>query len=109
MAPFSFVGSICPLTCDPGARTQGKARYLGAMSVAAETLAEHSDTTYYSPFDIAQLYLCAGKNDQAFEWLEKSFDARDPNMPYVGALPLFDSLRDEPRFQDLLRRMNLPQ
>ncbi len=29
-------------------------------------------------------------------------------LPYLNALPLFDGLRDDPRYQDLLRRMNLP-
>jgi hypothetical protein len=53
--------------------------------------------------------LRAGEKELALEWLEKGFEMRDPNMPYISVPPAFDSLRDDPRFQDLLRRMNLPQ
>ena len=42
------------------------------------------------------------------DWLERGFEARDTNLPYVGISPLSDPLRSDPRFQDLLRRMNLP-
>ena len=45
---------------------------------------------------------------KALEWLERGFEIRDPNMPYLG-LPIYDPLRSDPRFQDLLRRMNLPE
>jgi hypothetical protein len=42
------------------------------------------------------------------DWLEKAFEFHDPNLPYVGFEPIWDPLRSDPRFQDLLRRMNLP-
>jgi hypothetical protein len=51
----------------------------------------------------------AGARQQALEWLEKGIEARDPNMPYIGLPDYFDSLHSEPRYQNLLRRMNLPQ
>jgi tetratricopeptide (TPR) repeat protein len=91
---------------DAIARGYEEAGYKGAMNLAAETLA--ADTTYVSPFDIASLYASAGKNDRAFEWLERAFEARDPNTPFLG-YPVFDSLRNDPRFKDLLRRLNLPE
>ena len=80
--------------------------YPGAMTRAADTLAVRSN--YNKPMKIAALYASAGKEDQSLDWLEKAFEARDPNIPYISVLPRFDSLRDDPRFQDLLRRMNLP-
>jgi len=65
-------------------------------------------TTYVHPNDVASLYAIAGEKVQALEWLEKGFEERDPNMPYLDLYPEFETLRSEPRFQDLLRRMNLP-
>jgi hypothetical protein len=56
---------------------------------------------------ISNKYLFAGDREHALEWLEKAYQERDPNMPYLG-MPTFDSLRSDPRFLDLLRRMNLP-
>ena len=46
---------------------------------------------------------------KSLEWLEKAFEARDPNVPYLSVIPVFDSLRDDAPFQGLLRRMNLPE
>lgn len=50
----------------------------------------------------------AGKEYQALDWLERGLEARVPNMRYIGVLPGYAGLHDDPRFQDLLRRMNLP-
>jgi len=49
-----------------------------------------------------------GCNDEALDWLEKAFEARDPNVPYLSVDPIFDDLRAKPRFQDLIRRLKLP-
>ena len=51
----------------------------------------------------------AGEEAQALAWLEKGLEVRDPNMPFVRLYPSFETLRNTPRFQDLLRRMNLPR
>ena len=53
------------------------------------------------------MYVFAEDKDKAMEWLEKAYEMRDPMMPYVGN-PYLDLLDDDPRYQDLLRRMNLP-
>jgi hypothetical protein len=47
-------------------------------------------------------------NGQALKWLEKGFECRDQELPYIGCYPCFDGLRPDPRFHDLLRRMKLP-
>jgi tetratricopeptide (TPR) repeat protein len=62
----------------------------------------------YDAFFTAQQYLYAGDYDRTIDWLERSYELRIPNMPYLGQ-PHWDPLRSDPRFQDLLRRMNLPQ
>ena len=64
---------------------------------------------HFPPVDIAQLYLMAGENSRALDWLELGFEEHAAGMPYLSADPLYDPLRDDPRFQVLLRRMNLPQ
>jgi TolB-like protein/Tfp pilus assembly protein PilF len=82
--------------------------YSGALTAVAEMMIERSKTTFVTPWQIATLYTRAGKNDEALGWLEKAFDAHDPNMPYISVDPIFDDLRDSPRFQNFLRKMNLP-
>ena len=48
-----------------------------------------------------------GEREQAFASLEKAYAAHDPNLQYLGVEPAFDSLRSDPRFQDLVRRVGL--
>jgi TolB-like protein/Flp pilus assembly protein TadD len=58
---------------------------------------------------IAPVYAGLGDKDKAFEWLEKDFQARDGKLPEIRWQLQFESLRDDPRFKDLLKRMNLPE
>ncbi len=60
-------------------------------------------------WDAATNYAMAGDRARSLDWLEKAYAEQDPNMPYIGCFPIFDPLRAEPRFQALLRKMNLPQ
>ena len=90
---------------DALARGYAEAGYQGAMNRAADALAARSDKA----FPTATVYIFAGNNDRALDWLEKAFEEHDPNLPYLGCTPLFDSLRDDPRFKDILRRMNFPE
>jgi tetratricopeptide (TPR) repeat protein len=52
-------------------------------------------------------YAIAGEKDRAIELLENALDEGYPGVVYANAWPEFDPLRDDPRFHDLLRRMNL--
>jgi serine/threonine-protein kinase len=92
------------------ALTQGYAQsgYKGAMKRAADLLAERARKTYVLSNDVAALYALAGENAEALDWLEKSFEERSPHMPYLGAYIEFEPLHSDPRFQELLRKMNLP-
>ena len=72
-------------------------------------MVERSRTTHVTPWQIGTLYTRAGDTEQAIEFLEKAFETRERNMPYLSVDPIFDYMRDDPRFQDLLRRMNLPR
>lgn len=82
--------------------------YQGALHRVAETLVARSRTSYVTPWQIATLYTRAGKTKEALEWLEKAYDTHDPNMPYLSVDPIFNDVRNEPAFKDLLRRMKLP-
>ena len=81
--------------------------YRGAMTSAAETRAAFSKQAYVSPYSIGMMYALAGDKEKTIEWLEMGYEMKDPMMPYVSIFT-FDLLDDDPRYQDLLRRMNLP-
>jgi hypothetical protein len=51
----------------------------------------------------------AVNNQEALDWLERGFDERDSNLANVGLRMINLTLRNEPRYQDLLRRMNFPE
>jgi TolB-like protein/Tfp pilus assembly protein PilF/predicted Ser/Thr protein kinase len=89
------------------ARGYKEGGYYRALQRVAEMLVSRSRKAYVTPWQIGTLYTRAGKNDEALEWLEKAYQAHDQNMPYLSVDPIFDILRDDPRYQDLLRRMNL--
>jgi len=58
---------------------------------------------------IAILYGSLGELDEAFAWLEKAYEERDPELTYIKVpARRFEPLRHDPRYQDMLRRMGLP-
>jgi len=84
-----------------------KAGYVGALSFEADALAAQSKTNFVMPSDIAVTYALIGNKELAIKWLETAYEVHDPGLPYL-LLPVFDSLRDNPRFQEIARKMNLP-
>ncbi len=93
---------------DALARGSKENGYRGGLQRVAEALVERSRTSYVPAWQIGTLYTRAGMKDQALDWLEKALEARDPNIPYLAVDPIFDPMRSDPRFQQLLRRLNLP-
>jgi serine/threonine-protein kinase len=57
---------------------------------------------------IAYVYVALGDRDQAFAWLEKAYDEHSDTLVFLRVEPRYDSLRSDPRFADLLRRVGLP-
>jgi len=57
---------------------------------------------------IAIIYIGLNEKDKAFEWLEKTYDQREGWLTELKIEPMYDRLRSDPRFQDLLKRMNFP-
>ena len=62
---------------------------------------------YVSPFYLALLYIGLGDHEQAIAWLDRGFDDRSNNMIFLNVVPQFDSLRTDPRLQDLRHRIGL--
>jgi len=56
---------------------------------------------------LASVYAGLGNNDQAFAWLEKDFEQRSGQLPWITWLFSFEGLRSDPRYADLVRRMGL--
>ena len=59
--------------------------------------------------DVAVVYAGLGLNDKVFEWLEKDFQNRGTSLTELRLEAPFVPLRSDPRFKDLLKRMNLPE
>ena len=74
-----------------------------------ELTLERAKQEYILPTVIAQIYTRLSDTQRAFEWLEKAYADRDSDLGYLRVEPIYDPLRSDPRFQDLLRRMNLPE
>jgi len=70
-------------------------------------LLERSKHSYVAPYYIALVYTELGEKDQAFDWLEKAYEEREPYFNLFKVEPVFDSLRSDPRFLGLLKRIGL--
>ncbi len=77
-----------------------------AQKIIAE-LQELAKNRYVSSFQIAAIYAGLGNKDQAFAWLEKSFEERSDGLVNLNAEQRFDNLRSDPRLTDLARRVGL--
>jgi len=69
---------------------------------------ELSEKEFVPPTNIANVYMGMGEKEKAFEWLEKTYDQREAGLKDLNVNPIYDSLRSDPRFQDLIERMNFP-
>lgn len=78
-----------------------------ARSVVAQ-LENHVKRDGLGRYEIALVYAGLGDKDQAFTWLEESFKARNEGLTNLKIDPCLDSLRSDPRFENLVRRVGLP-
>ena len=83
----------------------------GRLNEARQALAElEADHAPWDTWFIALIYVTLGEKDQAFRWLEVAYGPPNhPYLPWIRCYPEFKPLRDDPRFGDLLRRMNLSE
>ena len=98
-----------------GASPEDVAGFLDAAASGAESAlrwqlhyeTERAKQEYVPENTFAWIYAGLGETDQAFEWLERAYQARVADLPYIKNHSRWDPIRDDPSFQDLLRRMNL--
>ena len=60
-------------------------------------------------FFLAELYSYLGDRDHAFAWLRKAYEERDSAIPGLKVDAFWDNIRSDARFQDLVRRVGLPE
>ena len=89
-------------------RTGGAKGYFQAMASLVQARAGTDAVNRAPYFSIGYLYARAGDTDRAFEYFEKSLEHREPDILRLRD-PNLNPLRSDPRFQDLLRRIDLPE
>jgi TolB-like protein/DNA-binding winged helix-turn-helix (wHTH) protein/Tfp pilus assembly protein PilF len=87
----------------------GLAKRRGEATKVLNELLELNESRYVTPAALAYVYVGLGDKDQAFVWLEKAYQERSNYIAWLKVNPIVDSLRSDPRFNDLLRRVGLPQ
>jgi adenylate cyclase len=99
---------------DPGAWYQGFLGYAYAISgerVKAEQalreLEQLAKRQYVSPTAFATIYLGLGQKEKCLDWLEKAYEERDSACWYLKIDQIYDSVRNEPRFQAILKKIGL--
>ena len=61
------------------------------------------------PYAVARAHASRNEKQQALEWLDRAYEARDSDLQFVRNDPLLGSIRQDPRFKAFLRKMNLPE
>jgi serine/threonine protein kinase/tetratricopeptide (TPR) repeat protein len=90
------------------AHSYGKAgRAKEALEILVD-LANFAQHKYVAPHFFAGIHIGLGENDRAVEYLEKSYEEHSHWLIYLHIDPSMDDLRNDPRFQNLLRRVGLP-
>ena len=86
-------------------RIFGESGFVAAEEEILRQLELIAQNGFVSPVHMIYRYMMVDQPDKAMEWIEKGFEVRDPNMSYIGS---FEPLFDNPRFIEILRKMNLP-
>jgi TolB-like protein/DNA-binding winged helix-turn-helix (wHTH) protein len=109
------LGCGWPAPTNPGINQRAQEIYARAGVKAmlrwlAEDAEQHNATGefYARSGGVSLWYMRLDEKERALTWLEKAYQEHDPELPMDLADPEFDSLRSDPRFQDLLRRIGLP-
>ena len=106
---FLLLGGAPPETVDSLARAYRNAGARGYFRWQLDSCLKECPSGPVRSITLTTLYGRLGEMDKAFEWLEKAYQERGGELVFMQVSPDFDSLRDDPRFQSLLRRMNFPE
>lgn len=79
-----------------------------AAEEAIRVLTELSKQKYVPPYNIAMVHAGLGQVDQALDYLESARQTRDVRLTFLAVEPKWDAMRNQPRFQALLKRLALP-
>jgi tetratricopeptide (TPR) repeat protein len=85
---------------------------LGDRKTALKRISEltaMSKTGYVPALTFAVVYVGLGDKDHAFEWLNKAYEERFTRLAYIRQEAFWDSLRSDPRYTELIRKMGFPQ
>ena len=91
------------------AHSYGKAGRKKEALQILDDLTSLAKCKYVAPHFFAGIHIGLGENDRALDYLEKSFEDHSHWLIYLHIDPVMDDLRNEPRFQDLLKRVGLPR
>ena len=90
------------------ARAQALAGNQAAARKALNELSARTRRSYVPASLFAQIHLGLGEKKQGLAWLETAYADRDQYLTRLKVEPAFDSVRSDPAFQDLMRRLGLP-
>src|SRR5262249_50950851 len=94
---------------DEVAKVYGQSGYHAALVKRVELYKQLAKRRYVDPGYIGYQYAKLEDKDQAFAWLEKAYAEKAGSIQFIKTAQAMDSLRPDPRYTDLLKRMGLPQ
>src|ERR1043165_8540362 len=95
------------ITCNNVRSPSGAAIPIATLSAFTEHGEKSIGTSMSDDFRIAMIYEGLGQKDKAVAWFDKAFEGRSEELLFLKIEPVFDSLRDDPRYQALVRRIGL--
>jgi len=108
-AASSQLDPVLAGTMDKASDVYRKSGWKAYVQYTLEQLVEKSPNRKFPAFVIASFCVKADRKDEAIQWLEKGYEERDFRMTKLSRAFEFDSLRSDPRFKELLRRIGLPE
>jgi len=108
MAEYQATDSALPnwvVTLAGVGNLQGLAKKNADAHLVLARLDAMSKSRYVTPYGVALVYVGMGNKEEAFHWLDKAFDDRAHWLAWIRLDPRWDSLRSDPRYADLLRRV----